>query len=105
LGKSGLPGLLLELARRYPKLSPDLLHALARRHGTLAARVLGQAQTEEELGGHFGGGLYATEVDYMVAHEWARTTDDILWRRTKCGLLIDAAGRGRLDDYLEGRPA
>lgn len=100
LGKSGLAGLLLELARRYPKLSPDLLHALARRHGTLAARVLGQAQTEEELGEHFGGGLYAAEVDYLVAHEWARTEEDILWRRTKCGLRIDAAGRERLAQHL-----
>jgi glycerol-3-phosphate dehydrogenase len=107
LGKSGLAGLLLELARRYPKLSPDLLHALARRHGTLAARVLGQAQTEEELGEHFGGGLYAAEVDYLVAHEWAREADDILWRRTKCGLRIDAAGRGRLAQHLArgSRPA
>jgi len=101
LGKSGLAGLLLELARRYPRLSPDLLHALARRHGTLAARVLGQAQTEEELGGHFGGGLYAAEVDYMIAHEWARTEEDILWRRTKCGLKTDEAARGRLADYLK----
>jgi len=101
LGKSGLAGLLLELARRYPRLSPDLLHALARRHGTLAARVLGAAQTEEELGGHFGGGLYAAEVDHMVAHEWARETDDILWRRTKCGLKTNEAARGRLADYLK----
>ena len=57
LGPSGLPGLLLELSRRYPKLRTELLHDLARRHGTLAARVLGQAQTEAELGEHFGGNL------------------------------------------------
>jgi glycerol-3-phosphate dehydrogenase len=100
LGRSGLPGLLLELARRYPKLSLDLLHALARRHGTLAARVLGQAQTEAELGEHFGGDLYVAEVDYMVAHEWARSADDILWRRTKCGLKTDEAARGRLAEHL-----
>jgi glycerol-3-phosphate dehydrogenase len=103
LGKSGLPGLLLELARRHPKLSPDLLHDLARRHGTLAARVLGQAQTEAELGEHFGGGLYAAEADYLVAHEWAREADDILWRRTKCGLKTSEAARGRLADYLRER--
>ena len=96
LGPSGLPGLLLELSRRYPKLRTELLHDLARRHGTLAARVLGQAQTEAELGEHFGGNLYAAEVDYLVDHEWARTAEDILWRRTKCGLRIDAAGRERL---------
>jgi glycerol-3-phosphate dehydrogenase len=103
LGKGGLPGLLLELARRYPKLSPDLLHALARRHGTLAGRVLGQVQTEAELGEHFGGGLHAAEVDYMIAHEWARTEEDILWRRTKCGLKTNEAARGRLADYLRER--
>ncbi len=101
LGRSGLPGLLLELARRYPKLPPDLLHALARRHGTLAARVLGTAQTEAELGEHFGGGLYAAEIEYMVAHEWAREADDILWRRTKCGLKTNEAARSRLADYLK----
>ena len=101
LGPHGLPGLLLELARRYPRLPPERLEALARRHGTLAARVLGAAQTEGELGEHFGGGLHAAEVDYLVAHEWARTTEDILWRRTKCGLRVDAAGIGRLTECLD----
>ena len=103
LGPHGLPGLLLELARRHPHLSPELLEALARRHGTLAARVLGTAQTEAELGEHFGAGLYAAEVNYLTAHEWARTAEDILWRRTKCGLKIDEAARGRLADYLKGK--
>lgn len=96
LGPGGPAGLLLELARRHPKLPPELLAALARRHGTRAARVLGAAQTEAELGEHFGGGLYAAEVDYLIAHEWARTAEDILWRRTKCGLRVDAAGQARL---------
>jgi len=101
LGPGGLDGLFLELARRYPKLPPELLQALARRHGTLAARVLGQAQTEAELGEHFGGGLHAAEVDHLVAHEWAREADDILWRRTKCGLRIDPQGRERLQRHLD----
>ena len=100
LGRSGLPGLLQELARRYPKLPPELLDALARRHGSLAARVLGQAQTEAELGARFAPDLYAAEVDYLVAREWAREADDILWRRTKCGLRIDADGRARLAYHL-----
>lgn len=103
LGPHGLPGLLLELSRRHPHLSPELLEALARRHGTLAARVLGTAQTEAELGEHFGAGLYAAEINYLTAHEWARTAEDILWRRTKCGLKIDEAARGRLADYLKGK--
>jgi glycerol-3-phosphate dehydrogenase len=100
LGRGGLPGLLLELARRYPKLPPELLEALARRHGTLAARVLGQAQTEAALGARFAPDLYAAEVDYLVEREWAGGVDDILWRRTKCGLRIDADGRRRLAYHL-----
>ena len=101
LGPGGLNGLLLELVRRYPKLPPDLLQALSRRHGTLAAHVLGPAQTTQGLGEHFGGGLYAAEVDYMVAHEWAREPEDILLRRTKCGLRIDPPGRERLARHLD----
>ncbi|GAB1413437.1 MAG: glycerol-3-phosphate dehydrogenase [Burkholderiales bacterium] len=101
LGPGGLNGLLLELARRHPRLPPELLHALARRHGTLAARVLGPAQTEQDLGEHFGGGLYAAEVDYLAAHEWAQTAEDILWRRTKCGLRLDAQGRDVLARHLD----
>jgi glycerol-3-phosphate dehydrogenase len=100
LGKAGLPGLLLDLAQRYPKLPPDWLHALARRHGAIARRVIGDAESELHLGAHFGAGLYGREVDYMLAREWAQDADDILWRRTKCGLRIDSAGRRSLTAYL-----
>ena len=105
LGPRGLPGLLLELSQRHPMLPPDLLHALARRHGTLTQRVIGEAQTEHDLGAHFGAGLYAAEVDFMLAHEWAREADDILWRRTKCGLRVTEDGRRRLADYVAQKAA
>ncbi len=49
----------------------------------------------------FGAGLTANEVDHYVGREWARTADDILWRRTKAGLHIDAAGAARLADHLK----
>ena len=62
--------------------------------------MLGQAQTEAALGARFAPDLYAAEVDYLVAREWAREADDILWRRTKCGLRIDADGRARLAYHL-----
>lgn len=73
---------------RYPQMPAPLLSSLLRRHGTLAADVLGDARTPADLGGDFGGGLYEREIDYMRCHEWARTPDDILWRRTKAGLFI-----------------
>ena len=88
------------LEGRYPKLPLELLDRLAAGHGTRAERLLGDAQTVEELGEHFGAGLHACEVDYLLECEWARTPEDILWRRTKLGLRITPAEARRLAAYL-----
>ncbi|HWV60177.1 MAG TPA: hypothetical protein VN034_05965, partial [Sphingopyxis sp.] len=41
------------------------------------------------------------ELRWMVMREWARTTDDILWRRSKLGLLFSAAETERLAGHVE----
>ena len=87
----------------YPKIPDYLLQALACRHGGWAARVLDNARKIEDLGPNFGGGLTGREVDYLMTEEWAETPEDILWRRTKAGLHMDAAGRQRLEDYMATR--
>ncbi len=92
-----------ELCRKYPGLPAPLLRALASRHGTRALRVLGDAKTPADLGQDFGAELCAREVDYFVAEEWARTADDVLWRRTKCGLPMTPAQRAAVADYMAGR--
>jgi D-erythritol 1-phosphate dehydrogenase len=89
-----------ELAARYPWLPSEYRDALLRRHGTRSPRVLGEAKSPAELGTHFGHTLYAAEVDYLVSQEWARSAEDILWRRTKCGLHLTAAQRDRVAAYL-----
>jgi glycerol-3-phosphate dehydrogenase len=48
------------------------------------------------LGEDLGGGLYGAEVDYLVRREWARTAEDILWRRSKLGLHVSKQTAGRL---------
>ena len=48
--------------------------------------MLGSADSMEALGHHFGGPLYQVEVEYLINNEWARTAEDILWRRSKKGL-------------------
>jgi glycerol-3-phosphate dehydrogenase len=78
----------------------NLLAALARRHGTRAPIVLGDARGPADLGAHFGDTLYAAEVDYLVAHEWAVEADDVLWRRTKCALHLRADERDTVAAYL-----
>ena len=52
---------------------------------------------------HFGGGLYEREVEHLIRNEWAVSADDILWRRTKLGLRLSEAQRGRLADWLAAR--
>jgi glycerol-3-phosphate dehydrogenase len=59
---------------------------LARLYGTRMARILGAARNSADLGEDLGGGLTHAEVAYLVLEEWARSAEDILWRRTKAGL-------------------
>ena len=56
-----------------------------------------------DLGRHFGDTLFAAEVDYMIAQEWATTGEDILWRRTKCGLHMTPAERDTVARYMDDR--
>ena len=80
------------LRQRYPFLAENQARRLIHRYGTEAYVILGSAQSPADLGPHFGAGLYAAEVDFLIANEWALTPQDILWRRTKLGLhnpLID----------------
>jgi glycerol-3-phosphate dehydrogenase len=92
--------LLATLCARYPAIPVDLLRPIARRHGSLAATVLGDAKSPADLGESFGAGLTAREIDYLVEREWAREPDDVLWRRTKCGLPMSDAERKRAGAYV-----
>ncbi len=85
-----------ELAARYRLLPATLVTDLVKRHGTRATAVLGDAKSPADLGREFAENLTEREVDYMRRHEWARCADDILWRRTKCGLGATAAQRDAL---------
>ena len=91
------------LAQRYPRLPQPLLQALARRHGALAYAVLGNAASVAELGAAFGAELYAQEIDYLIEHEWAAAAEDVLWRRTKCGLQLDPGQREAVARYVDKR--
>ncbi len=88
-------------SQRWPWLPVALAHRWLRHYGTCAAILLGDAACLDDLGQHFGAQLYQREVDYLVCHEWARTSEDILWRRTKLGLRTNDDERRRLQDYLD----
>jgi glycerol-3-phosphate dehydrogenase len=105
LGAPTPEALIKQLQSEYPALHRDLLQALAHRHGSATRAVLGAATSTADLGERFGIHLYAREVDYFVAHEWARNLDDVLWRRTKTGLHSDASQKQALADYMMQRTA
>jgi glycerol-3-phosphate dehydrogenase len=96
LPPGGLAGWIDAMRQRYATLPAAVVEGVARRHGTLAPAVLGAATKPEDLGEDFGEGLTAREVEYFVREEWARTADDVLWRRTKCGIGMSAARRERV---------
>ncbi len=78
----------------------ELAERWACAYGTRAWKFLDHSASIHELGQHFGHGLYAREVDYLVDQEWAISSTDILWRRSKLGLVFTEAETIRLDDYL-----
>ncbi len=96
----GLDALKAALTGRYSFLGEADVDRIARAYGTRATRWLDGAEGWQALGRSFGAGLTAAEVDYLRAEEWAVSAEDILWRRTKLGLRLDAAQQQALGDYL-----
>lgn len=105
IGGGDIEAYCTELSKLHPALPQSLLAALARRHGSLAPAVLDGASSITDLGEHFGAQLYAREVDYLVANEWANTAEDVLWRRTKTGLHLATGQQEALARYLARRPS
>lgn len=91
-----------DMRRTFANFPASLVDRLCTAYGTRIERVLDGAASEADLGIDFGGGLHAAEVDYLRANEWASTAEDILWRRSKRGLYVDAAAAERLSAYIGG---
>jgi glycerol-3-phosphate dehydrogenase len=91
------------LERQYPFLSTAQSERLARSYGRRAERLLGNATAIADLGEAFGPDLTRREVDYLIVEEWARTAEDVLFRRTKLGLHLPRDIIERLDAYVRER--
>ncbi|MFT3973504.1 MAG: glycerol-3-phosphate dehydrogenase [Amaricoccus sp.] len=99
---NGVAALTARLRGRYPFLSEFWAGRLIRAYGSEAEAVLGDAGGAADLGHDFGGTLTEAEVRWLVAREFARSADDILWRRSKLGLRLDQAQAAALDEFLRG---
>ena len=94
-------GFVERLKAERPGLPAPLLRRLARAYGARARDLLGGAQTMDELGERVEGDLTRAEIDYLAAREWARTADDILFRRSKLGLHLSARAAERIEAILQ----
>lgn len=89
------------LTVQYPWLDSSLLKRFVQSYGTLTAQVLSGAESMSDLGEHFAANLYQKEVEYLIDHEWAHTTTDILWRRTKLGLTFSEKEVEKLNAFIQ----
>ncbi len=90
-----------DLKTQFAFLDERWAGRLVRMYGTDAARMLDGARGRNDLGEDFGATITARELDWAVDKEWARTGEDFLWRRSKLGLQLDAAGAARVDAYIQ----
>lgn len=100
---SSQPALIAELRQHYPWLSHSMLQRFARSYGNLCQHFLHDCHDLAALGEHFGAELYQKEVDYLMDEEWAYNAEDIVWRRSKLGLVLNEKQQARLQHYVQTR--
>lgn len=96
----GIDTLIESLQQKYPQIPAEQLSRYARLYGTRCQLFLKGVVNLEDLGQHFGADLFEKEVRYLVEHEWAKTAEDILWRRTKLELVLNADQKANLHKFL-----
>lgn len=94
-----------QLKKQYAWLPEKILLRYAKNYGTLIHELLKNTSSMTDLGIAFSSDLYQKEVEYLIQHEWAITSDDILWRRTKLGLLFSKDQEIKLKTWLNTRKA
>nr|CAA6825959.1 MAG: Aerobic glycerol-3-phosphate dehydrogenase (EC [uncultured Thiotrichaceae bacterium] len=89
----------------YPFVEQEWATSLIRRYGTRAWKMLGGAKTLEDLGQNFGATLTKAEALFLICDEWAKSAEDILWRRSKIGLHMTQQQRDEFTHWFDERMA
>jgi glycerol-3-phosphate dehydrogenase len=104
----GVEALVTRARGLWPFLTEAHARRLTRAYGTRLDRIIGKAARWEDLGESIGADLTAAEVQYLIRHEWAETSEDLLWRRSKLGLRLAPGERDSLTAFMaraRSRPA
>ena len=99
----GVASMVADLQRDYDFLDESWARRLVKAYGTDARTMLGDAKKRSDLGEDFGATLTEREADWLIRHEFARTAEDVIWRRSKLGLLMTREQVATLGDWMRGR--
>lgn len=90
-----------DLQKQYSFLPSQMLLRMAKQYGTRIHLVLSEVHSLNDLGHHFEKDCYAHELEYLVQQEWAKTPEDMLFRRSKWGLHLSQAAQQKIKTWLE----
>ncbi len=89
--------------KEFAWLPAALVARYVRAYGSRITVLLAGRTRLSDMGDEIAPGLFAAEVDYLTQHEWARTAQDILWRRSKLGLHLPPDAAATLDAWIDAR--
>ena len=87
---------------RYAFAPAAMVRRLCRAYGSRIDAVMAGATSLQQLGEEIAPQMFEAELRYLRDVEWARTGEDVLWRRSKQGLHLDAAQRDRVSAWMAG---
>lgn len=93
-----------DMRNRYGWIPAPVLCRYVRAYGTRIHTLLAERRELADMGEEVLPGLYAVEVDYLRRYEWARSAQDILWRRSKLGLHLGPGAADSLQEWLDRHP-
>ncbi len=91
-----IAGYAAALQARHPQRPASEVARLARAYGSLAAELLAAP-----AGAEIAPGLFENELRHLADREWARSAEDVLWRRSKLGLHYTAAQRAAVAAWFD----
>lgn len=89
------------LQRQYAWLPRRMVDRFVRSYGTLSHKICSGINSLEDMGQHFGAGLYQREVEYLITQEWAVDLEDIIWRRSKLSLVLTNTEKETLAIFID----
>ena len=105
IGPGGVDGLVSEIVTRHSFIASAHARRLANAYGSRVWKIIAEAKSLDDLGPRIIGDLHRAELDYLRREEWARTADDVLWRRSKLGLAASPAEIAALNSALVQTPS